>query len=840
MAATDKDHLDRLEAFRAKRSPGRTPEPFGSASGTGRSLFVVQRHFARQLHYDFRLEADGVLKSWAVPKGPSRDPAEKRLAVQTEDHPIDYADFEGIIPEGNYGAGAVIVWDRGLWVPMIDFDEGVEKGKLLFELKGYKLRGVWTLVKIKKSEKDWLLIKERDAWVVKEGDEGFSERSVFSGLTVQELKDGADRSGPVRQALAEAGAPQQRVVARDVEFMLAQTRDEPFTDGEWLFELKYDGYRLLACREGTRPLLLSRNGHDLTSVFPEIARAVSALPFDNIVLDGEVVAHDDQGLPSFQRLQKRGRLSRKPDIQRAAVEFPATLYVFDLLGFEDFDLRSLPLEKRKELLSEVLPEAGPLRFADHLPEQGEAFFEEVRKMKLEGIVAKKADARYRAGRSSHWLKIRADRAEDFVIVGFSEPKGSRGGFGALHLAWFADGELVYAGRVGTGFSDRELSDIRGALQSAEQSDPGCTGPVPKGQQHHWVEPEFVCEVRYKQWTDDGLLRHPVFLRLRDDKRVEECVRPGGESAFEEPPPPEISVLERSVQFSNIDKVFWPGEEYTKGDLIEYHRALSPWLLPYLQDRPVVMTRYPDGIEGKSFFQKDAPEWVPEWIRTEKVWAEDTGKETSYFICDDVETLLYVINLGTIPLHIWASRVTSMERPDWCILDLDPKDAPFAHVAQVAQAIHRLCDRIDLPAFVKTSGSSGLHVLIPLGGQCTYEQGKWLGQLLARVTAAELPEIATTARTLASRRGRVYVDFGQNGYGKLMAAMLCVRPLPGAPVSMPLRWDEVVEKLDIRSFTIRNALERLEQLKEDPLKPVLSLKPDLVGVLDRLQELVANP
>jgi bifunctional non-homologous end joining protein LigD len=294
-----------------------------------------------------------------------------------------------------------------------------------------------------------------------------------------------------------------------------------------------------------------------------------------------------------------------------------------------------------------------------------------------------------------------------------------------------------------------------------------------------------------------------------------------------------------VPFSNLDKIFWPEEEYTKGDLIEYHRAVSPWLLPYLQDRPVVMTRYPDGIEGKSFFQKDAPEWVPEWIRTEKVWAEDTGKETSYFICDDVETLLYVINLGTIPLHIWASRVTSMERPDWCILDLDPKDAPFAHVAQVAQAIHRLCDRIDLPAFVKTSGSSGLHVLIPLGGQCTYEQAKWLGQLLGKVTAAELPEIATTARTLASRRGRVYVDFGQNGYGKLMAAMLCVRPLPGAPVSMPLSWDEVVETLDIRSFTIRNAPERLEQLKEDPLMPVLSLKPDLVGVLDRLQELVAK-
>jgi bifunctional non-homologous end joining protein LigD len=839
MAATGKDSSDRLDAYRSKRSAERTPEPFGSVSGVGRSLFVVQKHSARRLHYDFRLEFDGVLKSWAVPKGPSRDPVEKRLAVQTEDHPIDYADFEGIIPEDNYGAGAVIVWDRGLWVPKIDFAEGFEKGKLLFELRGYKLRGVWTLVKIKKSDKDWLLIKERDAWVVAEGEEEFSERSVFSGLTVEELKEGADRAAPVREALVDAGAPQQPVAAREVELMLAQTRDQPFSDSEWLFELKYDGYRLLASREGAKPLLLSRNGRDLTSAFPEIARAVSALPFDNIVLDGEVVVHDEQGLPSFQRLQKRGRLLRQPDIQRAAVELPATLYVFDLLGFEGFDLRSLPLEQRKTVLAELLPEAGPLRFADHLLEQGEAFFEEVRKMKLEGIVAKKADARYRAGRSPHWLKIRADRTEDFVVVGFSEPKGSRGGFGALHVAWFVAGELSYAGRVGSGFSDKELGDIRKALQGAEQSEAACTAPVPKGQQHHWVRPEFVCEIRYKQWTDDGLLRHPVFVRFRDDKRIEECVRPGGELVFEEPPPSETRASERSVPFSNLDKVFWPEEEYTKGDLIEYYRSVSPWLLPFLKDRPVVMTRYPDGIEGKSFFQKDAPEWVPEWIRTERVWAEDTGKETGYFICDDVETLLYVINLGTIPLHIWASRVASMERPDWCILDLDPKEAPFAHVVQVAQAVHRLCERIDLPAFVKTSGSSGLHILIPLGGQCTYEQAKWLAQLLARVTAAELPEIATTARTLSSRRGRVYLDYGQNGHGKLMAAMYCARPLPGAPVSMPLKWEEVEEKLDIRAFTIRTAVERLGRLEDDPLKPVLSLKPDLAAVLDRLQGLVAK-
>ena len=842
MAATDKPISDQLRAYREKRAPEATPEPFGKGRGTGARRFVVQKHFARRLHYDFRLEHDGVLKSWAVPKGPSFDQQEKRLAVETEDHPIEYADFEGIIPDGNYGAGAVIVWDRGLWIPREDFDEGMEKGKLLFELRGYKLHGSWTLVRIKKGNgKEWLMIKERDAWMSADGDPAVAERSVFSGLTVEELKAGRDLAGEARERVAELGGKQRVLRVRDAGLMLAQTRDDAFTDAGWVFELKYDGYRLLASREGgaSQPVLMSRNGHDLTAVFPEVAHAVEMLPYTDFVLDGEVVVHDDSGRPSFQRLQKRGRLTQRYDIQRATIELPATFYAFDLLAMEGFDVRHLPLVQRKAVLKEVLPPVGPIKFADHIEERGEDFFEQVQAMELEGIMAKKADSRYRAGRSASWFKIRSDRTDEFVIVGYSDPKGSGNGFGALHLASYSGGELRYAGRVGTGFAQQQRDDIVAELQTIARPEPLCTGPTPKGDEHHWVEPELVVEVRYKEWTDDAFLRHPVFLRFRDDKEPRDCIRQDTDLDVRPPEALVEATVQRVVPFSNQDKVFWPEEGYTKGDLIEYYRDVSEWLLPYVRDRPVVMTRYPDGIDGKSFFQKDAPEWVPEWVRTEKVWSPDSGKETNYFIGDDVETILYIANMGSIPLHVWSSRLTSLEQPDWSILDLDPKDAPFTDVVRVANSIHALCEDIELPCFVKTSGSSGLHVLLPLGRQCTYEQSKGLAELLARVTASELPEIATTARALSARQGRVYIDFGQNGHGKLLVSALCVRPLPGAPVSMPLRWSEVNKKLDIRRYTIKNAVSRLRRMKEDPLAGVLTEKPDLHAVLGRLAERMAE-
>ncbi len=827
---------ERLTAYREKRRASRTPEPFGGEVVAGGSIFVVQKHAARSLHWDLRLELDGVLLSWAVPKGPSPNQSDKRLAVRTEDHPLEYAEFEGLIPEGEYGAGSMIVWDRGVWEPVEDPALGLEKGKLLFELHGHKLRGRWTLVKTRQSPKSWLLIKERDEHMDPDGGtESYPDDSVFSGLTVEELASADEHAEALAARVAAAGAPLGDVRAADVEVMLATTAERPFTRAGWVFELKYDGYRMLAERRVGEPELRSRAGNDLTATFPEIARAVRGLPYEGLVLDGEVVVHDPAGLPSFARLQRRGRVSSRVDALRASVELPATLYAFDLLAIEGFDVRSLPLLRRKEILHDLLPTVGPIRYSDHVAEQGEALYAQVRGMGLEGVVGKKADAPYRGGRSRSWMKVRAIRVEDFVVVGWTDPKGSRSGFGALHIARYVDDVLHYRGRVGSGFTDALLDELHNAL--GERVIPECpcgAGQVPRGKGHHWVRPELVIEVAYKETTEDGLARQPAFSRLRPDKRPDECIEMSEAVVESEPAAPRgVAMEDRSVAFTNLDKVFWPEEGYTKGDLIEYHRAVAEWMLPYLEDRPLVMTRYPDGIDGKSFFQKDAPPYAPDWIRRVTLWSEGSGRELSYFVVDDVDALLYVVNLGTIPLHVWSSRISSLGRPDWCILDLDPKDAPFGHVVEIARTLHELSDEIGLPSFVKTSGSSGLHVLVPLGRRVTYEQSRTLAELLARVVAAERSDIATLTRNPGRREGKVYIDVVQNGHGRLLAAPFTVRPLPGATVSAPLRWREVNRRLTLARHTMRSLPKRMKRMLEDPLRPVLETEPDLLGALDRL-------
>ena len=857
MASRKTPTRGRLETYRAKRSAERTPEPFGTPSAVRPRLFVVQKHAATRLHYDFRLEWGGTLWSWAIPHGPSRDPKERRLAVQVEDHPVEYADFEGIIPKDNYGAGPVIVWDRGTWTPHDDPDAGLAAGKLHFDLHGYKMRGEWILVRTQRSPKDWLFFKKADAYAAPEGTRPFDERSILSGLTLEELRAGTGPAAAVRARLTELGTPRRRVEAAKVKPMLAETADEPFASAEWLFELKYDGYRMIAARrpDGT-PELRYRSGLDATAWFPDVARSVRALPFEGIVLDAEVVVLDEQGRPDFHRLQKRGRLRNRAEIERATVELPATLFVFDLLGFEDFDLRALPLLERKALLRQVLPASGPLRFSDHVEGRGIEMFEQVRALGLEGVLAKRADSPYLGRRSRHWLKVVAERTADFAIVGFTEPQGLRSGIGALHLAALEAGSLVYCGSVGTGFSDQQLDDLRATLEPLVVPRPPCTGKVPTARGNSWVRPVHVVEVRFKTWTDDRLLRHPVFVRLRDDKLPEECVHPlaasgeapAGDAPEEIAAPPERRTQtpderepalrrppepNREVRFTRLDKVFWPRERYTKGDLIEYYRTIAPWLLPYLRDRPLVVTRFPDGIEGKSFYQKNAPDHVPDWIRRERIWSEHSEREIEYFVCDDLETLLYIANMGAIPLHVWSSRVEKLQNPDWCILDLDPKGAPFAHVVQIAAALGVLCRDIGLPAYLKTSGSTGLHVLVPLGGLCTYEQSRQLAHLLVRLVNQEHPEISTLARALGARRGKVYLDWLQNRHGQLLAAPFCVRPLPGAPVSAPLRWSELGSDLRIADFDIRSMPKRMRSMKDDPMRALLSERPDLVRALERL-------
>ena len=853
-----------LDEYRRKRSVDKTPEPFG-AGASRPGLFVVQKHSATRLHYDLRLEWGGVLRSWAVPKGPSPDPADKRFAAETEDHPIEYADFEGVIPQGNYGAGPMIVWDRGRWTPLSDPEQGYLDGKLLFELSGYKLRGLFTLVRMKKP-KEWLLIKETgDAHVRRGGT--YPERSILSGLEVDELGRAGGRAAEVRAELERLQAPPRRLPAGEVEVMLAEQRDGPFDDEAWLFELKIDGFRAVAAREESQAALYYRRGANATAAYPELAAALLALPATHLVLDGEIAVLDEAGRPAFQRLQKRALLTQRRDIERAAIELPATYYAFDLLGFEEFDLRALPLLTRKALLRKVLPgpaSPGPLRLLDHLPGQGIALYSSAKELGLEGIVGKRADSKYRAGRSRDWVKIRHERTGDFVVVGFTEPEGSRSGFGALHLALQGESGLVYVGRAGGGFGEKQLRETRAQLEAMRVAKPPCSGPVPKERGQVWVTPKLIVEVRYHQITDEGLLRQPVFLRFRPDKLEPDRLPPPEPELEPEPAPRPLRKAPRGAsarsraaagwgpgelarrggaaspfpKITNPEKIFWPGQGITKGDLIEYYRAVSPWLLPYLRDRPLTLTRYPDGIEGKSFFQKDAPAHTPGWVRTARVFSEGE-RDLDYIICDDLETLLYVINLGTIPLHLSASRISAPGSPDWCIIDLDPKGAPFAHVIQLARSVHALCEEIGLPSFAKTSGQKGLHVLIPLGGKLTHEQSKQLGELIARVVEAENVEIATTARAIAARGGKVYLDFLQNGQGKTIAGPFSARPVPGATVSTPLHWSEVNARLDPRKFDLQSVVARLKRAKKDPLRPVLELSPDLPAALLRLSQRVGR-
>jgi bifunctional non-homologous end joining protein LigD len=825
----------------------------------------MHKHAARRVHWDLRLEVGGVLWSWAVPNGPSRDPAEKRLAVHTEDHPLEYAEFEDVIPEGNYGAGAMIAWDQGTYVALHPMEEGLAKGKLLFDLRGHKLRGTWTLVKMANAEEDaWLLIKERDAMAAA-GPDAFPEDSVLSGLTTEELAGGEDPAEPIRRELRRLKAPERLLDPATTELMLAEAAEAPFSGSGWVFEFKYDGYRALAFREDDDVRLLSRRGNDLSSAFPELTQALLRLPYRRFLLDGEIIVDDDAGLPSFQHLQQRAQLRRAIDIRRGQLTLPAKLWGFDLLGFEDRDLRPLPLIQRKALLRRLMPSVGTLRYSEHIEEHGEALYEQAVRLGLEGVVGKKATGPYRSGRSADWIKVRAQRSEDFVVVGWSAPKGGRTGFGALYLAQFENGTLRFAGQVGSGFTDRQLRELHGRLEAARVEAPACVG-APTGKGDSWTRPELVCEVRYVERTDDWLLRQPVFLHLREDKAPAECLaladvedladlaetaREGdslqeeGGQAAESAEPAEVaseaaeeasakSASARAVNFTNLDKVLWPEDGYTKGDLVAYYRAIAPWMLPYLRDRPVVLTRYPDGIHGKSFFQKDTPSFAPKWLRTIPIPDGDDGdRAPSYLVCDDVESLLYLANSASIPLHVWSSRLATLERPDWCILDLDPKNAPFRHVVEVALAARALCDEIRLPLYVKTSGSSGIHLLVPLGARLEHEQAKALGELLARVLVRGLPEIATITRQVERRDGKVYIDYLQNGRGKLLVAPYCVRPLPGAPVSTPLRWREVEPGLDIRRFTIRSMLRRARALKADPLLPVLTESPDLLSALDAL-------
>jgi bifunctional non-homologous end joining protein LigD len=751
----------KLTEYRRKRDPKKSPEPTGRArrGRTKAPIFVVQRHAARRLHYDFRLERDGVLLSWAVPKGVPLEPGQQHLAVHVEDHPLEYATFEGEIPKGEYGAGTVEIWDTGTY----ELLDEKKDGGLTVRLEGKKLDGTWALVPAKLSgdPKNWLILRKRD--------------------------ESAATARPSTTYMP----------------MLATLAEELPEGSDWLYEVKWDGYRAIARVAGGEATLTSRRGNDLTERFRGVASAVeAAVRTPDAVLDGEVCALDERGRSSFSAMQQA-----KPGT-------PIVYYVFDVLEVDGESLVDLPLVERRERLENLLDRRSQTVRISETFEDGKALFEAAKKEGLEGVVAKRKDSHYLPGkRTRDWLKIKARNRQEFVIAGYTGGQGRRAGrFGSLVLGVYRGRELVYAGNVGTGFSEREIDRLLDALRPLERDEPPFR-VVPKMPRVRkgdvvWVEPTLVCEVEFVEWTHDGHLRAPVYVGLREDKSPEEVRR-------ELPKADEIRKGKRVLKLSNLDKIFWPDEGITKGDLIEYYRMVAPVLVPHLKDRPFTMKRYPDGWQGNFFFQKDAPKHMPDWIPTVAVQAttREKPRQTRTInapLVNDELALLWMVNMACIDMNTWYSRVDKPSRPDWVLFDLDPSpDVGFPETVRVALLVKEVLDALKLKSFVKTSGSDGIHVLVPIERRSTYADTREFAEIVAGTLARTHYGLVTTEWSKAKRRG-VLIDANQNGEGKTIASVYSVRPRAGAPVSTPLRWEEVTEDLDPQDFTMEVVLGRIER------------------------------
>jgi bifunctional non-homologous end joining protein LigD len=741
---------DELAAYRRKRNATKTPEPFTSSRPKdGRAIFVVQRHDARRLHYDFRLERDGALASWAVPKGVPLEPGQRALAVHVEDHPLDYATFEGEIPKGNYGAGTVEIWDNGTY----ELLEEKRDGGLTVRLHGSRLEGTWTLIPahLDGDEKNWLIVRKRD------------------------------ESAPA-------------TVRNDYRPMLATLSEALPSGDDWVYEVKWDGYRALGYVRGGDARLVSRNGNDLTGRFPELAKAlVKAARSPECVVDGEVCALDEQGRPSFSAMQqgKRGT--------------PLVYEVFDVLEIDGAPVVDLPLLERRERLEALLDTRVKTVQVSGFFDDGEALLEAATQQGLEGVMAKRPGSRYCEGkRTRDWLKIKTHGREEFVIAGYTKGEGRRSSrFGSLVLATYRGDELRWVGNVGTGFDERTLDDVLGKLGPlARATSPLAVVPkMPKVRKADvvWVEPRLVCEVKFAEWTHDDHLRAPVFVGLRDDKPAQDVHR-------EQP-------VDERVKLSNLDKVFFAKERITKGDLVDYYRAVADVLVPHLRGRPFTMRRYPDGADGKAFFQKDAPSHMPDWIPTfhVQVSTRESPPRRKWIdapLVNDVDALLWMVNMGCIDMNTWYSRTDKPDRPDFVLFDLDPSsDVGFRETVQVALVVKAALDALGLVSFAKTSSAEGMHILVPVERRYTFDDTREFSEIVGGAVARTHRGLATTEWSKSKRRG-VLIDSNQNGEGKTIASVYSVRPRPGAPVSTPLRWDEVNEDLDPSAFTMEVVLERI--------------------------------
>jgi bifunctional non-homologous end joining protein LigD len=882
----------KLAEYNQKRDFDKTKEPKGKVKKGGKQLhFVVQKHAASHLHYDFRLEIDGVLVSWAVPKGPIADPSVKRLAMHVEDHPMDYINFEGTIPQGEYGGGTVMVWDTGTYVAETaktnsESEKLVQKmheeGNIKIVLSGKKLKGSYHLIHMKGKDKEWLLMKAKDDFADKKD---FDQTSVLTGRTLDEIandkksdiwesnhEEPSDKKPAKEDILADVNEQDTHskpaFTAEDVadakklkafptvwKPQLATLADGIFDNKEWLYETKYDGYRALIQIHKGKVELVSRNGLSFNKKYEPLVKAFSGIEND-LVLDGEIVVEDDKGLSHFQWLQyfadnpNRGKLK---------------CYVFDILYFNGFDLTPLTLLQRKKILEALLPQTDEIIYSGHTIGDGTKAIEKVKTNGGEGLIAKKIDSKYYINkRNKDWLKIKVTKEQEMVIGGYTDPKGSRTGFGSLLLGYYDDGKLIYSGKVGTGFNEDSLKDMYETLTKLDRK----TSPfesVPREERKaHWINPELVAQIKYSEWTETNSLRHPVFIALRTDKDPKDVVReipglqaPKGEvkktpakqetMKEEEKSAKKVTVKAASraktagkpgwdtdkVKVTHPEKIFWPDEKITKGDVIAYYDQMAEYLLPYIKDRPQSMRRTPDGIVKEGFFQKNVAGHVPDWAKTKKIKSGSTGETIEYLICNDKNTLIYMANLGCIEINPWSSRVGTINNPDYIIFDLDPNKVAIKDLITTAKKVKEILDSIGINGYLKTSGGKGLHVFIPIQPKYTYDQSRNFSHIISQHVHAALPDITSLERMPKNRIGKVYLDFLQNGKGKTMACAYSLRPREGATASTPLDWEELNDKkFDLKNYNIKTLPERVKE-KGDLWANFFNDAVDLKAILDKL-------
>jgi bifunctional non-homologous end joining protein LigD len=882
-----------LEEYVRKRKFEKTPEPppqtkAGKAAAGAAPRFYVQRHDATRLHYDFRLEIGGVLVSWAVPKGPSLEPLSKHLAAKVEDHPLDYGEFEGNIPAGNYGAGSVMLWDRGTWELLGDapVEEQIARGDLKFSLHGEKLKGEFALILMKNRGKgnEWLLIKKRDAGAMAGWDIEQFAWSVLSGRTQQEIAQGL----PARKTKQKtAGDPQREWKSRPAKHasktaiksahpsktetainpaslqgavkagmpaavtpMKAALADAPPRGDEWLFEVKWDGVRAICFIEQEAVRLVSRTGHSCEKQYPELSVIPHYIAASEAILDGEIAALDEKGAARFELIQPRIAQSDPNAVSHMARSRPVVYFAFDLLYLNGYDLRQAALIERKQLLESILKPTAVLRYSEHFPGAGDAMLQAARETGIEGLMAKRANSRYESRRSSEWIKLKIVARQEFIICGFTA--GERDHFGALVLGLYDSGKLVWAGNVGTGFDQKALAFLRQKLDPLTTADspfPHLPKDPKVGRDVTWVKPELVAEVKFANWTGEGRLRAPVYLGLRPDVNPGDCVREvvGQASGLSRElllsdagNEVTLTIDSHPLKFTNLNKVFYPAEGIVKRDLLNYYDAVAPLILPHLKDRPISLKRYPNGITQQFFFQKDAPLTFAPWLRAEEIQSDHKEAPIRYVFAEDRASLLYLVNLGCIDHNPWMSRSPTLDNPDFVLIDLDPQDCPYDMIVEAALLVREKLDAIGLKGYPKTTGGDGMHIYIPLEPVYSYEESRTFAEILAHLVQRDRPELFTAPRAVSKRqKGRVYFDWVQNGKSKTIAAPYVLRAYPGAPVATPLAWSEVQPGLTPGQFNIYNAPERFAKTG-DLFAGVLTKLQRIEEPLQKLDKLLRGP